>query len=198
VVSDHHGVVGNGETWPRDGDERDDVLIGGREERVIEIVAYQAGWPERFEEEKARIEAAVGSAARRVEHIGSTAVPGLAAKPVVDVMVTVDDPDDEASYLPALERAGYVLRVREPGHRMFRTPELDVHVHVWRADSEDEERHVEFRDRLRSSAEDRAEYEQTKRELAGQLRDMNAYADAKSDVIAKIVARASSHPLPPP
>ncbi len=74
---------------------------------------------------------------------------------------------------------------------MFRTPERDVHVHVWRAGSHDEQRHVVFRDRLRSSAEDRAEYEQKKRELAKQFRDMNAYADAKSDVIEKIVSRAA-------
>jgi GrpB-like predicted nucleotidyltransferase (UPF0157 family) len=116
----------------------------------------------------------------------------LAAKPVVDVMVTVDDPEDERSYLPALERAAYVLRVREPGHRMFRTPERDVHVHVWRAGSDAERRHVAFRDRLRSSAEDRAEYEQEKRELARRHRDMNAYADAKSDVIERILRRAGS------
>ncbi len=171
-------------------DDRDGVLIGGREERVIDIVDHRSQWAERFDQEKARIEKAVGSVARRIEHVGSTAVPGLAAKPVVDVMLSVDDPEDESSYLPAMERAGYVLRVREPGHRMFRTPEGDVHVHVWKAGSDDEQRHLVFRDRLRSSAEDRAEYEQTKRDLAPQFGDMNAYAHAKSAVIEKIVRRA--------
>ena len=81
----------------------------------------------------------MGPVARRIEHIGSTAVPELAAKPVVDVMLSVDDPEDESLYLSAMERAGYVLRVREPGHRMFRTPGRDVHVHVWKAGSDDEQ-----------------------------------------------------------
>lgn len=192
VLAGHHGAVGNEEAQRRDEDDHDGVLIGGREDRVIEIVDYRAQWAERFEQEKGRIESAVGSAARRLEHVGSTAVPGLAAKPVVDVMVTVDEPEDESSYLPALEQAGFILRVREPGHRMFRTPERDVHVHVWRAGSDDEQRHVVFRDRLRSSAEDRAEYEQKKRNLATQFRDMNDYADAKSEVIERIVRRAAS------
>ena len=147
-----------GDAGREHGDDRDGVLIGGREERVIDIVDHRAQWAERSHQEKARIEAAVGSVARRIEHVGSTAVPGLAAKPVIDVMLSVDDPEDESSYLPAMERAGYVLRVREPGHRMFRTSEGDVHVHVWKAGSDDEQRHIVFRDRLRSSAEDRAEY----------------------------------------
>jgi GrpB-like predicted nucleotidyltransferase (UPF0157 family) len=116
----------------------------------------------------------------------------LAAKPIVDVMVTVDDPDDESSYLPLLEAAGYVLRVRERGHRMFRTRELDVHVHVWRAGSDDEQRHLMFRDRLRANPRDRREYEHTKRDLATRFRDMNAYADAKSDVITRIMQQAAS------
>ena len=99
----------------------DEMLIGGREERVIEIVDYRPEWAGRFSAEASRIRGAVGSAARRIEHVGSTAVPGLAAKPIVDIMVTVDDADDESRYLRQLERAGFQLRVREPGHRMFRT-----------------------------------------------------------------------------
>jgi GrpB-like predicted nucleotidyltransferase (UPF0157 family) len=71
----------------------DEVLIGGREKRQIVIVEYDPGWPGRFESERRRIRSALGSAARRIEHFGSTAVPGLAAKPVIDVLVTVDDPD---------------------------------------------------------------------------------------------------------
>lgn len=174
------------------GDDLEGVLIGGREERVIEIVEYRPEWVTRFKQERARIEKALGSAARRIEHIGSTAVEGLTAKPIIDVMVTVDDPDDESSYLPPMEGAGYILRVREPGHRMFRTPERDVHIHIWPAGSDDEERHLVFRDRLRSNARDRREYEQTKRDLAGHFRDINAYADAKSDVIKRIMRQATS------
>ncbi len=165
------------------------VLIGGREEREIVIVDYSPTWARRFEEESARIAAALSTFAPRIEHIGSTAVPGLAAKPIVDILVAVEDPEDEEAYVPALEGAGYVLRVREPGHRMFRTPGRDVHVHVWRSGSDDERRLLVFRDRLRRNPEDRLEYERTKRELVGRWRDMNYYARAKSDVIDRIMER---------
>lgn len=167
----------------------DAVLIGGREERELVIVDYSPDWPRRFKEERERIVTALGAVARRIEHVGSTAVPGLAAKPIVDVLVTVEDLEAEEAYVPALERAGYVLRVREPGHRMFRTPERDVHIHIWRSGSEDERRHLVFRDRLRRSPEDRLEYERAKRELAGRWRDMNYYAHAKSSVIDRIMER---------
>ncbi len=106
-------------------------LLGGVEKREIRIVAYDEGWPARFGEERARIVAALGRRARRIEHIGSTAVPGLPAKPIIDIDLSVEDPDDESAYLGALEAAGYHLRGREPGHRMVRSAALDVHVHVW-------------------------------------------------------------------
>lgn len=122
----------------------DTVLVGGREQREVQIVDYDPSWPDVFEEHRRRILSAVGETARTVEHIGSTAVPELAAKPIVDIMVTVDNPDGESAYLGPLEEAGYVLRVREANHRMFRTPERDVHVHIWRTGSEDEERHLIF------------------------------------------------------
>ena len=88
----------------------DAVLIGGREPVTIQVVDYDSGWPERFEAEQWRIATALGPLARRVEHIGSTAVPGLAAKPVVDMLVEVDDPDDEERYRPQMESAGFQLR----------------------------------------------------------------------------------------
>jgi GrpB-like predicted nucleotidyltransferase (UPF0157 family) len=168
----------------------DAVLIGGREERVVEIVDYSPTWTQRFETERHRIETALGSTARRIEHIGSTAVPDLAAKPIVDIMITVDDVDDESSYRERLEDLGYVLRVREPGHRMFRTPARDLHVHLWPAGGADERRHLLFRDRLRSHPADRADYERTKRSLAGHYRDMNHYAQAKTEVIESILRKA--------
>jgi len=108
-----------------------EFLIGGNERRAIVLVDYDSSWPVRFQEERAKITTALGTEAIGIEHIGSTAVPGLAAKPIIDVLVTVADIEDEPRYLPALQRAGYVLRVREPGHRMVRTPGLDVHVHIW-------------------------------------------------------------------
>jgi GrpB-like predicted nucleotidyltransferase (UPF0157 family) len=167
------------------------VLIGGREPAVVEIAEYDPAWPGRFEAERRRIEAALAPSIRRVEHIGSTAVPGLAAKPIIDILVELDDPDDDQAYGPRLEAAGYELRVREPRHRMFRTPERDVHVHVWPAHSEEAADYLALRDRLRANDADRRLYEETKRALAGRRwRDLNYYAEAKSPVIAEIKARA--------
>ena len=153
--------------------ELDEVLVGGRERREITIADYDVSWPARFEAEHARVRDALGARAIRIEHIGSTAVPGLAAKPIIDLLVTVEDPDDETVSVPALTAAGYELRVREPGHRMFRTPDRDVHVHVWGDDDPEVPRCLRFRDRLRRSADDRQIYEQLKRELA--RRDWSEY-----------------------
>jgi GrpB-like predicted nucleotidyltransferase (UPF0157 family) len=171
----------------------DQVLVGGREKRAIVIVDYDAAWPARFERERDRVRQALGRAALRIEHIGSTAVPGLAAKPIVDLVVAVEDPDDDALIVPALESAGYELRVREPGHRMFRTPDRDVHVHVWRDSDVELDRHLRFRDRLRTSAEDRLAYEKLKRALAErEWPDMNEYAFAKGELIEAILARTDA------
>ena len=167
----------------------DRILVGGRERRRIVLEPHRPEWAARFEAERRRIVAALGDAARAVEHIGSTAVPGLAAKPIVDILVTVEDPEDPA-LRSALERAGYALRVDEPGHRMFRTPARDVHVHVWPVGSPEVDRYLAFRDRLRASEADRLAYERRKRELAGRdWDDMNHYAAAKGDVIETILAR---------
>ena len=122
----------------------DRVLIGGREKREIAIVDYDAAWPGTFEHERDRVRRALGPVALRIEHIGSTAVPGLAAKPIIDVLVTLEDPEDELAFVWRLESAGYELRVREPGHRMFRTPSRDVHVHVWADTDTEVERYLSF------------------------------------------------------
>lgn len=172
-------------------DHLDHVLIGGPEKRDIVIVDYDPAWPGRFQRERDRIHDALGTLARSVEHIGSTAVPELAAKPIIDVLVIVDDLDHEERYRPALERAGYVLRVREPGHRMFRTPGRDVHVHLWPPDDDEARRQLLFRDWLRHSSSDRRRYERVKRDLATRdWPDMNYYAKAKSQVITEILGRA--------
>ncbi|HEY9085707.1 MAG TPA: GrpB family protein [Candidatus Tyrphobacter sp.] len=164
-------------------------LIGGAESGYAEILPYDATWPERFESERTRIANALVGVARRIEHIGSTSVPDLAAKPIIDILVTVGAVEDEACYRRPLEEAGYLLRVRESGHRMFQTPERTVHVHAWEAGSEDERRHIEFRDRLRASAASREMYEAAKRELAVRYwGDFNEYADAKSSIIARILS----------
>jgi GrpB-like predicted nucleotidyltransferase (UPF0157 family) len=91
-----------------------EVIIGEIEPQSIVVVDYDPAWPEHFRREEARIRSSLGEAALSVEHIGSTSVPGLAAKPIVDVLLVVEDSGDEPSYLPALEAAGYVLRVHEP------------------------------------------------------------------------------------
>ncbi|MGF0115203.1 GrpB family protein [Promicromonospora sp. Marseille-Q5078] len=175
------------------GDRPEVELIGGVEKREIVIVEPDPRWPARFERESARILAALGTAAVRVDHVGSTAVPGLPAKPIVDIDLSVPDVEDEGAYLPALLAAGYVLRVREPGHRLVRTPELDVQVHICPAGSDWERRHLLFRDRLRHDADDRAAYAALKRELAARdWPSMNHYADAKGGLIAEILARAEA------
>ena len=177
------------------------VLIGGVEKRVIEIHTYDPLWPVKYRDHAARIARAVGDGALRIEHIGSTAVPGLAAKPIIDILLVVKDSGDEATYLPALEAAGYVLRVREPDfheHRMVRTPERDVHVHVFSAGCPEIDRYLNFRDRLRVDENDRQAYEELKRRLAKEdWPDTNAYAEAKTEVIEKTLAKACPAAGPP-
>ena len=173
-----------------------EAIIGEIEQPTIVIADYDRAWPERFRREEVRIMAALGEAALSVEHIGSTSVPGLAAKPVVDILLVVEDSGEEASYVPSLEGAGYILRVREPDfheHRMFRTPEKDVHVHVFSAGSSEIERYLLLRDRLRQNEEDRELYAKTKRELAKQDRpNMEHYAEAKTEVVEGIISRAAA------
>jgi GrpB-like predicted nucleotidyltransferase (UPF0157 family) len=161
---------------------------------AIELSDYDPDWPAAFERVRARIEAALGARALRVEHVGSTSVPGLPAKPIIDIVLEVPDSADEAAYVPDLEAAGFVLRGREPDwfeHRLVRDRAGGVHLHVFSAGCEETERMLRFRDRLRSSASERDLYTRCKRELAA--RDwtfMQQYADAKTDVIRSILERA--------
>jgi GrpB-like predicted nucleotidyltransferase (UPF0157 family) len=160
---------------------------------TIEVVPYDPAWPALYEQHRVRLAAALGGVAVRIEHIGSTSVPGLIAKPIVDVLVTVDDPEDEDTFLPALARAGYDLRVREPGHHMFRPAVADANVHVRRAGDEEERRHLLLRDHLRACPEDRALYAEAKRRLAARTwRSVDHYAVAKTQVIEEILARAGA------
>ncbi|HLJ22753.1 MAG TPA: GrpB family protein [Candidatus Acidoferrales bacterium] len=169
-------------------------LIGGIEKRDITIVDYDPNWPKRFEQHANVISNALGAAALQIEHIGSTAVPDLRSKPIIDILVVVSNSADESAYLPQLEASGYILRVREPDwheHRMFRTLERDVHIHIYSAGCPEIERTVRFRDRLRQNAGDRNLYENVKRQLAAQnWPDMNAYANAKTEVVEEILRRA--------
>jgi GrpB-like predicted nucleotidyltransferase (UPF0157 family) len=160
----------------------------------IHLSEYNTAWPELFRREEARIRAALGDRALLVEHAGSTSVPGLAAKPIIDIVLAVPDSADEDAYVPAMEAAGYVLRIREPDwfeHRVFKGPDTNVNVHVFTAGSPEIDRMLAFRDHLRSNAADRALYEQAKRRLAAQHWEfVQNYADAKTDVVEEIISRA--------
>jgi GrpB-like predicted nucleotidyltransferase (UPF0157 family) len=169
------------------------VVIGPRERGRITIADYDEAWPDRFDEQHARIASAIGRTAHRIEHIGSTSVTGLAAKPIIDVLVAVSDVDSEDSYVSQLEAAGYILRIREPGHRMLRTPDAGVHVHIWPLGSNAGRRKLLFRDWLRNSREDREAYEALKRQLAKQdWNDRGHYTEAKSALVAEILHRAEA------
>ena len=153
-------------------------------------------WPRLAAREAARIRSLLGEQVRRLEHVGSTSVPGLAAKPIIDMVLAVTDSSDEASYAPVLEAAGYVLRIREPDwfeHRVFKGPYSDVNLHVFTEGASEIDRMVRFRDHLRSTAVDRELYAAVKIELAQRTwRYVQEYADAKSAVITEIIERAEA------
>jgi GrpB-like predicted nucleotidyltransferase (UPF0157 family) len=171
----------------------DEVLIGSVEKRQIVLVDYDPRWLEKFQRHADMIARALGNRALLIEHVGSTSVPMLASKPIIDILVVVEDSGDETSYLAALVEAGYVLRVREPDwhqHRMFRTPEQDVHIHVFSAGCDEVKRQIAFRDRLRTNVDERLLYESVKQKLAKEdWPDMDTYAWAKREVVEQITAR---------
>ena len=164
--------------------------------RKVEVVPYDAAWPRLFAAEEAKIRAALGAAALLIEHVGSTSVPGLAAKPVIDVQLAVRDSADEAAYRSALERAGYRLIIREPEwfeHRLFKGAAPETNLHVFSAGCPEFERCRLFRDWLRVTPQDVALYARTKQELATQTwAHVQDYANAKQGVIAEIMARAAA------
>lgn len=169
----------------------DAVLIGGREKRPVIIEQYNPLWPVAYTALAVRIRDAVGDHAVSLDHIGSTSVPGLAAKPIIDIVLTVNQVEVEDHYLTQLEAAGFVLRVREIGHRMFRAPDRSVHVHVFSDGDPAVPDYLDLRDWLRVDAKDRELYTTTKKRLAQQpWPDMNYYAEAKAYVISSILARA--------
>ena len=165
-----------------------------RADGEIHLAAYDPGWPREYDRQADRIHTALGDRVLLLEHAGSTSVPDLAAKPVIDIVLGVADPADEGVYVPDLEAAGFSLRIREPDwfqHRMFTDGDPAVQVHVFAADSPEIVRMLAFRDRLRTHDDERLLYESTKRSLAA--RDwtfVQDYADAKSEVVERIIARA--------
>lgn len=171
----------------------------------VEVVAPDPGWAAAFERVREQIGAALGARALAITHVGSTSVPGLAAKPVIDVDLIVADARDEAAYLPALESAGFVLRIREPEwheHRLVRGAEPVANVHIWSPDCPEPARHRMFRDWLRADDDDRRAYGELKLALAHQgFEDVMHYNNAKSALIYDIYERAfaadPAHPHDP-
>ena len=162
--------------------------------RSVHLAEYDPGWTRLFDREAARIRTVLGDRVLQLEHVGSTSVPGLAAKPKIDVLLVVSNSADESTYVPEMEAAGYVLQIREPDwyeHRMFKGPDTDINLHVFPAGCEEIERMLILRNWLRLHAADRRLYESTKRELAKrEWKYMQNYADAKSAVVQEILARA--------
>jgi GrpB-like predicted nucleotidyltransferase (UPF0157 family) len=195
---------------PRDPDdvaaydrELAEVTIGGPRPLAgpVEIHEYDPEWPRLYEREEERIRAVLGDRVIRIEHVGSTSVQGLPAKPLIDVALEVPDSADEAAYVPALEAAGYSLRIREPEwfeHRLLKGADTDVNVHVFSSGCEEVGRMLLFRHWLRGNAADRELYAAKKRELAGrEWKYMQQYADAKTAVVNEIMARATGEELNP-
>jgi GrpB-like predicted nucleotidyltransferase (UPF0157 family) len=165
----------------------------------ISLVEYDPRWPELYRREADRIQAVLGRRVLRIEHTGSTSVPGLAAKPVIDMLLVVADSADEDAYVPDLGRAGYSLRIRETNwyeHRMFKGPDTEINLHVFSSGCAEIERILAFRDWLRSNPADRELYAGTKLALAQREWEyVQNYADAKTTVIEEILGRARlGHP----
>ena len=172
------------------------ATIGGptRVDGPIVLADYDPAWPVLYEREAARVRGILGDRVLLLEHAGSTSVPGLPAKPIIDMLLAVADSADEPAYVPAMEAAGYRLRIREPAwheHRLFKGPDTDINLHTFSAGSSEIARMLAFRDRLRTHDDERERYLATKRELAARhwvfVQD---YADAKGEVVEGIIARA--------
>jgi GrpB-like predicted nucleotidyltransferase (UPF0157 family) len=163
---------------------------------AVELVAYDPSWPRRFEEWRDRLVAALGPAVRRIDHVGSTAVPGLLSKDTIDIQVSVDDIRDEQGYVPSLETLGVQLRSRDELHRYFRPfagRRRDVHIHVCDAGSEWERKHILFAAYLRHDTAARDRYAQAKLEaMARWADDRAAYTEAKDGVIRDIEKSAEA------
>ena len=162
-------------------------------EGMIVLLDYDPRWPQIFSLEAERLLSVLGTRALSIEHVGSTSVPGLIAKPIIDVVLVVTDSANEPAYVSDLETAGYVLRIREPHwfeHRVFKGPAADINLHVFSAGCPEVARMLAFRDRLRESDSDRKLYANIKRALARQeWKYVQDYADAKTTAIQNILER---------
>jgi GrpB-like predicted nucleotidyltransferase (UPF0157 family) len=175
--------------------ELDATRVGGatRLDGPVRLAPYDLDWPDHYEREAARIRASLGERVLGLDHVGSTSVPGLLAKPVIDIVLAVADSADEPAYVDDLEGAGYRLVIREPAwheHRVLKGPDADINLHVFTLASTEIQRMIAFRDRLRTHADERALYATVKRDLAKRTwAFVQDFADAKSDVVEAILAR---------
>jgi GrpB-like predicted nucleotidyltransferase (UPF0157 family) len=158
------------------------------------LAPYDPDWTKQFSLHATHIRGALSERVLLLEHVGSTSVPGLSAKPVIDMVLAVSNSADEPSYVPLLEARGFVLRIREPDwfqHRLLKAPDIAGNLHVFSLGCEEVDRMLMFRDWLRAHDDDRRLYEETKRKLAAQTwKHTQHYADAKSEVVREILARA--------
>lgn len=182
-----------------------DSIVGERREPFSVPVVLQEpdpAWPQIYDSDAASIRSALGEAVLAMDHIGSTSVPGLPAKPVIDILLQVPDSADEDAYVPALEARGYWLQIREPEwleHRVLhqrvdRGSDHDINVHVLSPElgAVEIERLLGLRDWLRSHPADRDRYAAVKRDLAGRRwRFVQDYADAKTEVVEDILAKVA-------
>lgn len=178
-----------------DGREfRGGLILGAERDDPIELAEYDPIWPARYAEMRDRLANALGASALRIEHVGSTAVPGLAAKPIVDIQVSVADVEDEAAYRSAIESCGFGLRYRKSHWRYFRPGvERLWQIHVCSASSEWERVHLLFRGYLRSHPRSAAAYAGLKWRLAEEHRgDRIAYTDAKTPFIEATLHEAKA------
>lgn len=193
-IPPEHVVRANVERWQRMVASGEVVMFGATSGGSVVLAEPDPAWPARFEEIRNRLVLALGDVAVRVDHVGSTSIPGIPAKPIIDVQVSVPALEDEDAYRPAIESLGWPMRSREPGHRYFRDPGHEprrVQVHVCEAASDWERDHLLFRDYLRANPKRAAAYGELKRALADLYpSDRLAYTEAKTPFIRETVALA--------
>ena len=185
-----------GTTTPLTEDQIVAATVGERKpfNSAVYLAPYDPAWPSLFNRLKIQIREALGDKILLLEPVGSTAVPGLSAKPIIDMVLAVEDSSDESSYVKPLEKKGYTLRNREPDwheHRLLKPPDVKGKLHVFSAGCEEIGQMLLFGDRLRNNTDNRLLYEETKRELAARTwKYRQNYADAKSELVQEILARA--------
>ena len=170
--------------------------LDDRFDPAVRIVDYDPAWPALAESELRRIKDALGEVAVRLEHVGSTAVPGVAAKPILDLQLSVEAIESRERYVGPLERQGYLFvpAPKSPDHHFFAKPPerpRSYHLHVCAASSEHEFRHIAVRDFLRTHAEEAARYAALKRRLVAlHPQDRLAYIEGKDEYVAALETRA--------